>query len=102
LVDIESLEPWGRGFELPVFCDTFEVHRIKPVGDGTHLRLEMADVSGAKWNAIWFRAIQPGQTPPIECGKVRLVYRLQRPGPRSSQTVEIHVQAASMLIDAAS
>lgn len=98
LAEIEALDPWGRGFELPVFCDTFQLLGIKPVGDGTHLRLEMTDVKGRRWNAIWFRAIEAGQVPPLAPGAVRIVYRLQRPGPRSTQAVEIHVQAASNVV----
>lgn len=94
LADIAGLEPWGRGFELPVFCDAFQLTGIKPVGDGTHVRLELTDNSRRHWNAIWFRAIEAGAELPLVPGPVRLVYSLAVPGDRSRQSVEIHVKAA--------
>lgn len=97
LAEIASLEPWGRGFELPYFSDTFELTRIKPVGDGTHLRMEMIDVAGRHWNGIWFRAIEAGADMPLARGQVQLIYSLAAPGERSRQSVEIHVKAAEQL-----
>ncbi len=92
LDEIAALEPYGRGFELPVFCDDFTLRAARPVGDGSHLRLELTDVAGRNWAAIWFRALAPGQAMPVSCGVVRLVYSLHAPGPRSRQAVELHVE----------
>ena len=95
LQEIAGLEPYGRGFETPVFCDTFTLVRVKPVGDGTHLRLELVDAAGQPWAAIWFRAIEAGADPNLTCGPLSVIYTLEPPGPRSRQSVELYVKSAS-------
>lgn len=95
LEEIRGLEPYGRGFDPPVFCDRFTLRGARAVGDGTHLRLELTDVADRHWAAIWFRAVEPGQAHTLIPGDIEVVYSVQPPGPRSRQTVELHVAAVS-------
>lgn len=77
LNDIERLEPTGRGFEAPTFHGEFQIMAIKPVGDGTHLKLDVK--FGAKRiKAIWFKALEAASDePPIAINNTyRLIYSL--------------------------
>jgi len=63
---LKYLEPYGRGFEEPVFEGDFKVTNLKMIGNpAIHMRLEFNN----KHKAIWFRAIQKPDAPvPIEIG----------------------------------
>jgi len=65
---IKTLEPYGRGFEPPVFEAVFEVAEMRPVGDGTHLRM-LFRTANRLFPAIWFRAIKDACGPlPVRTG----------------------------------
>lgn len=53
--ELLALEPYGRGFPPATFCGDYRVEKTTPMGDGTHLRLTLADARGAQ-SAIWFGA----------------------------------------------
>ncbi|HIA01379.1 MAG TPA: DHH family phosphoesterase, partial [Myxococcales bacterium] len=36
-----DIEPWGRDFPFPVFSSKFTPVSLRPLGDGTHLKLEL-------------------------------------------------------------
>jgi single-stranded-DNA-specific exonuclease len=57
LVDgIESLGPWGRGWESPLFEGVFLLSGVRPVGrQHEHLSLEFTS-DGQQWRGIWFDA----------------------------------------------
>jgi single-stranded-DNA-specific exonuclease len=58
--ELESLGPFGRGFEAPVFDGVFEVLSSRVVGsDGTHLSLEFS-IEGQTVRGIWFSAQPTG------------------------------------------
>lgn len=58
--ELESLGPFGRGFEAPVFDGVFEVLSSRVVGsDGTHLSLEFS-IEGKTVRGIWFSAQPTG------------------------------------------
>lgn len=61
LVDsLAALEPFGREFDPPVFEGDFEVLKVKPVGDGSHLKLILA-CGGEEFEAIWFGCADPAE-----------------------------------------
>ena len=94
LDEIRALEPWGRGFEPPVFCDRFTVDEVRAVGDGTHLRLTLR-MGRRRFVAIWFRAIHKGDALPIAREQiVEVVYALEAPNARSRGPFEMYVRAA--------
>jgi single-stranded-DNA-specific exonuclease len=57
---ITNLEPFGRGFERPVFSGEMILTGLKPMGDGTHYKLNLQK-DGRVFEAVWFRAVSPGQ-----------------------------------------
>lgn len=72
LAEISPLEPFGRGWELPVFALEATIAGVKVMGqDRTHLRLDLV-ADGRTYEAVWFRAMEPGQDPPVRPGEVRL------------------------------
>jgi len=57
---IDSLEPFGREFERPVFTADMILTGLKPMGDGTHYRLKLQK-DNRIFEAVWFRAVEPGE-----------------------------------------
>ena len=74
---MESLGPFGRGFDQPLFVGLFQVVSVRPVGkDRTHLSLSLA-LEGRQVQAIWFSALEPHELPPVNSGDwVECVYSL--------------------------
>ena len=74
---MESLGPFGRGFDQPLFVGLFQVVSVRPVGkDRTHLSLSLA-LEGRQVQAIWFSALEPHEPPPVNSGDwVECVYSL--------------------------
>lgn len=56
---ISQLEPFGRGFEQPVFQGQFLVLAVKAIGNGTHLKLTLRPVDQTRGavNGVWFNAV---------------------------------------------
>ncbi|MGE5640438.1 MAG: single-stranded-DNA-specific exonuclease RecJ [Clostridia bacterium] len=66
-------EIWGQGFPQPLFCDTFDVHHQRVVGE-KHLKLGLAK-DGRRYEAMYFNALDHaggGAIPP----RIRAAYRL--------------------------
>lgn len=55
LAEIDGLQPYGRGFEAPVLALDCAVTGTRPLGDGSHRRLQLAG-AGEATEAVWFRA----------------------------------------------
>ena len=53
--ELYGLEPWGREFDFPTFQVEALVHDIKPMGDGTHMRLTLRE-GKTFMSAVWFSA----------------------------------------------
>lgn len=96
LAEVEALEPYGREFESPQFCDMFTVAEVRPVGDGSHLKLDLVGADGEHYGAIWFRAMDPGTPPPVSAGEqVPLVYTLSANTFRGQTKLDLVVVAVS-------
>lgn len=92
---LAELDPYGREFESPLFEGRFHAAAIKPVGDGTHLKVGLA-IGGKLIDAIWFRARESAEDPmPIAEGQlIRVVYTINANefrGNRQAQLVIEHV-----------
>lgn len=97
LEELDALEPYGREFEPPAFTDRFVVHQVKPVGDGSHLKLQLRGTYGIQ-SGIWFRAMIPGGAVPVQVGQeVLATYQLAANSFRGRTTVDIQVQAAQTI-----
>ena len=79
LEELKVLEPFGREFEQPIFQAKGEVVDLKPVGDGTHLKLAIK-IDGKIFKGIWFGFRQNGNDPiPVEIkNKVECVFSLMK------------------------
>ena len=77
---ISRLEPFGRGFEQPVFQGRFHVLAVKAIGDGTHLKLTLrpTDQTRGAVNGVWFNAVADAADDlPIEANDhIELAYNL--------------------------
>lgn len=97
LDELDALEPYGREFEPPAFTDQFVIEQVKPVGDGSHLKLQLRSPYG-RHPGIWFRAMSPGGVMPVKVGdEVVATYQLAANSFRGRTTVDIQVQSARVI-----
>lgn len=68
--DLQRLEPFGAGFEAPLFTLKAQVISARRMGDGTHLKIGLA--AGARcFDAVWFRFTRnPDDPVPVTEGDV--------------------------------
>lgn len=76
---IDSLEPFGREFEKPIFCNEFTIENLRFVGrDQSHAQLVLR-MKNKSIKAIWFNATDNISTEEFSIGdKVRVCYELQK------------------------
>ena len=96
LQEIETLGPYGREFDPPLFEGRFIVEALRPVGaDGAHLMLELS-TGPVTCKAIWFRALTPGELPGFNVGDtLHCAYKLNRNRWRGRETLQLMVEHAS-------
>jgi len=90
-----DIEPWGRDFPFPVFSSKFTPVSLRPLGDGTHLKLELSK-AGRLFPAIWFNAVnlQEDAQLLLTVGEdIRLVYKLQDNWYRGRRSLQLQVLA---------
>ncbi|WP_428100196.1 single-stranded-DNA-specific exonuclease RecJ [Candidatus Rariloculus sp.] len=95
LETLQVLEPTGRGFESPTFDGEFRVAQARPVGDGTHLKMQMETAHGGTAPAIWFRARRSkADDMPVRRGDVaHFVYQLMDNNGYGPRRIEINIRA---------
>ena len=92
LDEIEALGPYGREFESPLFEGEFIVERLRPVGDGSHLMMELS-LGRMSWKAIWFRALVPGELPSFSEGAtLRCAYKLNRNRYHGRESLQLMIE----------
>ncbi|EQD67878.1 single-stranded-DNA-specific exonuclease RecJ [mine drainage metagenome] len=75
--EIQALEPFGKGFPMPVFCDQVEVLRIRPLKAGSqHMSLDVAFPGGVTHRMVWFGCLDADGRAPIQPGFHTLGYEL--------------------------
>ncbi len=74
---LQELEPFGRGFEAPVYSGSFRVATFRPLTNGRHgrLRLKRGELT---LEAIWFSIDSALERPPVVGDVVEVAYRLTR------------------------
>ncbi|MDX8389483.1 MAG: single-stranded-DNA-specific exonuclease RecJ [Mariprofundaceae bacterium] len=95
LEDIDQLQPFGRGFEIPCFETVFLIQAMRPVGkDGTHLSCTLRSPQGSgDMKGIWFNAIKSSQPVPFSVGdSVVAVYTLQRNHFRGETSLQLLIR----------
>jgi single-stranded-DNA-specific exonuclease len=75
--NMESLGPFGRGFDQPLFVGIFQVVSVRIVGqDLTHLSLRLRS-EDQEVQAIWFSALEPSEPAPVQSGDwIECIYNL--------------------------
>ncbi|MGQ7246823.1 single-stranded-DNA-specific exonuclease RecJ [Halomonas sp. V046] len=97
LAELELLGPYGREFDAPLFEGEFLVERVKPVGDGSHLMMELSR-QGLTLKAIWFRALTPGDMPSFgEGATLRCAFKLNRNRFRGRESLQLMVEHAEVV-----
>ncbi|NGO89037.1 MAG: DHH family phosphoesterase [Halomonas sp.] len=96
LEEIETLGPYGREFEPPLFEGRFIVEALRPVGaEGSHLMMELS-MGAVTSKAIWFRALTPGELPSFGVGDtLHCAYKLNRNRWRGREALQLMVEHAS-------
>ncbi len=98
---LSTLEPYGRGFESPVFAQVFEIADTKPVGNGAHLKLYLKTTDGFGVRGIWFNAIGEDGVSPVHVGqRHRLVYELSINEWNGNRSVQIQVRSVEITAQA--
>ena len=89
---INSLAPFGREFEQPIFQMQAKLLALNPVGDGTHARVVL-DYDGKVYRGIWFGMRTSDQDPiPVSVrDQVLVAYSLKLNEFRGSRSCELQV-----------
>ncbi len=80
LAEIEGLEPFGKGFPAPVFCDTARLDQCVPMKPGSAHRVIHARIQGtAPARMVWFNGAAEASATDLASGQhVWIVYELVR------------------------
>ncbi|WP_168708930.1 DHHA1 domain-containing protein [Metallibacterium scheffleri] len=80
LAEVEALEPFGKGFPSPVFCDQAVIERCQPMKpDSPHLTLHVTFKPPACVRVVWFNGAASAATLGLRPGqRVELMYELAR------------------------
>jgi len=71
---LNAIEPFGRGFEQPVFEFAVSIVAIKSIGKGEHLSLVVRDSLGRQMRCVWFRARLDSLPLPVKAGSSITLY----------------------------
>jgi single-stranded-DNA-specific exonuclease len=95
---IAAAGPWGAGAPAPrLALAGVRLAQVRRIGDG-HLALALADRSGARLDAVAFRAFQGSLGPWLEAARgtpVHLAGRLERDDWNGRARVKLHVEDAA-------
>ncbi|HKZ11462.1 MAG TPA: DHH family phosphoesterase [Rhodanobacteraceae bacterium] len=90
---IRALEPFGRGFEPPIFFGEWLVQSAKAIGDGTHIKLTLARGAGS-FDALWFGAKEAHAPLPVITGeRLRAAYSIEVNDYRGATRLQLLVKA---------
>ncbi len=91
--ELSALEPYGRQWDPPVFRGAGRIAQLRPVGDGTHLKLVLR-MAGADYDAIWFGAAENGLSPVAVGNDVTFVYGLEINTFRDKTSLQLRIKYA--------
>ncbi|MGQ4005403.1 single-stranded-DNA-specific exonuclease RecJ [Francisellaceae bacterium CB300] len=97
LAKIDSLEPYGREFEKPIFYNDFIVENFRLVGkDKSHAQLVLRFESKSI-KAIWFNAIDNAIASDIKIGNtVKACYQLQKEEFLGQVNLSLNIKAVQL------
>lgn len=68
--ELTELEPFGRGFDAPLFLGDWNVEHARSIGDGTHVKLTLSR-GASRYDAVWFGAKAVDAAVPVQVGQSR-------------------------------
>ena len=93
---MQMLQPFGNGFEEPIFHDRFTVQEAKFIGkdNPVHLSMQLIDSTGQRVKAIWFSAVEEAGMPlPVKMGDdVTCGYMLMANTFKNNTTLQLMVK----------
>jgi len=98
LQGLARLAPFGTGFEAPSFDGEFDVVDVRPLGNGTHLRV-MLRAGAVVVQGVWFRAKRDASDPEPLTVKdhCRAVYSLSLNEYRGNRSLQMHIRHAARI-----
>ena len=80
IAEAEALEPYGKGFPSPIYCDTVVIERCMPLKPGSpHLALHVRLNAPAVERMVWFNGVAEAAVMGLSKGqKVEVMYELAR------------------------
>lgn len=91
--NLRALEPYGRGFEPPVFSANLLVESVREIGDGTHLKLSVSS-EDRLYDAVWFSAKEVGAALPVsKAERIRAAYSLDVNEFRGARRLQLQIKA---------
>lgn len=80
LAEIEALEPFGKGFPAPVFCERGRVEKCQPLKAGSpHVTLHVTFKPPALTRLVWFHGAEQAAALGLDRGQpVEILYELAR------------------------
>lgn len=91
LDELAALEPYGRQWESPVFRADGRLLEVRPVGDGSHLKLSVR-IGPDRFDAIWFGAVREGVCPVGTGQTVRMAFELDANTFRGETRLQLRVR----------
>lgn len=92
-LETAALEPFGRGFEQPVFTGTWHVDECRRIGDGTHLKLRLSHQESVV-EAVWFGAmVENDENPVVEGMSYRFAYVLDLQTYKGKARLQLQIRA---------
>lgn len=91
---IQSLDPYGREFDLPTFEATVEVINVRRIGQTQcHAQLRLRIPSGAIVNAVWFNCAEHADQPlQVDAGqRVHIAFNLCENHFREQRSLQLQI-----------
>lgn len=93
--ELAALEPFGRQWETPVFRAEGRILTLRPVGDGTHLKL-LLGIGPDRFDAIWFGAVRDGVCPVAMGQIIQIAFELDANIFRDKTRLQLRVRHAAV------
>ncbi|WP_414040018.1 single-stranded-DNA-specific exonuclease RecJ [Acidithiobacillus sp. M4-SHS-6] len=93
--ELTVLEPFGRQWETPVFRAEGRILTLRPVGDGTHLKM-LLDIGPGRFDAIWFGAARDGVCPVAMGQIIQIAFELDANTFRDETRLQLRVRHAAV------
>lgn len=92
LDSLDCIEPFGREFDYPLFEAYMNVLHIKPLGDGSHLKLVL-EQEGHKISGIWFNACDSGSDAPVKVNtQYNFMFAITKNVFRGSSSIQLRIE----------